>query len=84
MACNYCQKKGHFKRECYKKKKEQQDKGEKAKKKGGIKNTKEADEEDEDSEALAIEYEEAEDISRIKEKIVRSRHAKYLEKKRIF
>ena len=77
MACNYCQKKGHFERECYKKKREQQDKGEKFKKKGGIKNTKEDDEEDEDSEALAIEYEEAEDISRIQEKLTRSRRAQY-------
>ena len=74
MTCNYCKKKGHFERECFKKKKEQP---EKAKKKGGIKMTKEDDEDEEESEALAIEYEEAEDISRIQEKWMRSRRSQY-------
>ena len=74
MTCNYCKKKGHFERECFKKKKEQP---EKTKKKGGIKITKEDDEDEEESEALAIEYEEAEDISRIQEKWMRSRRSQY-------
>ena len=74
MTCNYCKKKGHFERECFKKKKEQP---EKAKKKGGIKMTKEDDEDEEESEALAIEYEEAEDISRIQEKWMRSRRSQH-------
>ena len=71
IICNYCKIKGHYERECFRKKKDKGEKtGDKFKRKGGLKTTKEEDEEDNDSQSAlelqALEYEDAEDISRIR------------------